>query len=149
MQPLQVGLAFGLDREQRGIGRIGRAPGAPAIARSEAREQRPRRGAPGPAAGPGGRRLARVTVDNSLSDSHTVIEVKAPDRVGLLYQITQQSPQAAHLLNPSLALAVSVVLQRALSKHAIGRYRTCGAFVSELTSALAQAPHCEILVARR
>jgi [protein-PII] uridylyltransferase len=51
--------------------------------------RRPRRGSPGPAAGPGGRRLARVTVDNSLSDSHTVIEVKAPDRVGLLYQITQ------------------------------------------------------------
>ena len=30
----------------------------------------------------------RVTVDNLLSDSHTVIEVKAPDRVGLLHAIT-------------------------------------------------------------
>jgi len=31
----------------------------------------------------------RVTVDNSLSDTHTVVEVKAPDRVGLLYLITR------------------------------------------------------------
>jgi [protein-PII] uridylyltransferase len=28
-------------------------------------------------------------VDNSLSDTHTVVEVKAPDRVGLLYRITR------------------------------------------------------------
>ncbi|HSE96579.1 MAG TPA: [protein-PII] uridylyltransferase [Methylomirabilota bacterium] len=32
---------------------------------------------------------ARVVLDNSLSDTHTVVEVKAPDRVGLLYLITQ------------------------------------------------------------
>jgi [protein-PII] uridylyltransferase len=32
---------------------------------------------------------ARVTVDNSLSDTHTVVEVKAPDRLGLLYLITR------------------------------------------------------------
>jgi [protein-PII] uridylyltransferase len=31
---------------------------------------------------------ARVTVDNSLSDTHTVVEVRAPDRLGLLYHIT-------------------------------------------------------------
>src|SRR5262249_55351598 len=31
----------------------------------------------------------RVTLDNSLSDTHTVVEVKAPDRVGLLYGITR------------------------------------------------------------
>jgi [protein-PII] uridylyltransferase len=30
----------------------------------------------------------RVSLDNSLSDTHTVVEVKAPDRVGLLYAIT-------------------------------------------------------------
>jgi [protein-PII] uridylyltransferase len=36
---------------------------------------------------PAGR--VRVTVDNSLSDTHTVVEVKAPDRVGLLYRITR------------------------------------------------------------
>jgi [protein-PII] uridylyltransferase len=39
------------------------------------------------AAGAGG--PVRVTVDNSLSDTHTVVEVKAPDRVGLLYRITR------------------------------------------------------------
>jgi [protein-PII] uridylyltransferase len=49
-------------------------------------ERRPRRpglvrpSTPGP---------ARVTVDNSLSDSHTVVEVRAPDRLGLLYLVTQ------------------------------------------------------------
>ena len=32
---------------------------------------------------------ARVTVDNSLSDTHTVVEVKAPDRLGLLYLVTR------------------------------------------------------------
>jgi [protein-PII] uridylyltransferase len=30
----------------------------------------------------------KVTVDNELSDTHTVVEVKCPDRVGLLYVIT-------------------------------------------------------------
>jgi [protein-PII] uridylyltransferase len=31
----------------------------------------------------------KISVDNRLSDSHTVIEVKCPDRVGLLYAITR------------------------------------------------------------
>lgn len=31
----------------------------------------------------------KVTVDNHLSDTHTVVEVKCPDRVGLLYIITR------------------------------------------------------------
>jgi [protein-PII] uridylyltransferase len=30
-----------------------------------------------------------VTVDNTLSDTHTVVEVKAPDRLGLLYLVTR------------------------------------------------------------
>jgi [protein-PII] uridylyltransferase len=30
-----------------------------------------------------------VTVDNSLSDTHTVVEVKAQDRLGLLYLVTR------------------------------------------------------------
>jgi [protein-PII] uridylyltransferase len=30
-----------------------------------------------------------VAVDNSISDTHTVVEVKAPDRVGLLYLVTR------------------------------------------------------------
>jgi [protein-PII] uridylyltransferase len=32
---------------------------------------------------------ARVTIDNSLSDTHTVVEVRAPDRLGLLYRVTR------------------------------------------------------------
>jgi [protein-PII] uridylyltransferase len=31
----------------------------------------------------------KVTIDNRLSDTHTVVEVKCPDRVGLLYAITR------------------------------------------------------------
>jgi [protein-PII] uridylyltransferase len=31
----------------------------------------------------------KVSVDNRLSDTHTVVEVKCPDRVGLLYAITR------------------------------------------------------------
>jgi [protein-PII] uridylyltransferase len=31
----------------------------------------------------------KIAVDNQLSDDHTVIEVKCPDRVGLLYLITR------------------------------------------------------------
>jgi [protein-PII] uridylyltransferase len=31
----------------------------------------------------------RITVDNRLSDTYTVVEVKSPDRVGLLYLITR------------------------------------------------------------
>lgn len=30
-----------------------------------------------------------MSVDNRLSDTHTVVEVKCPDRVGLLYAITR------------------------------------------------------------
>jgi len=30
----------------------------------------------------------KITVDNEISDTHTVVEVKCPDRVGLLYAIT-------------------------------------------------------------
>ena len=31
----------------------------------------------------------KITIDNHLSDANTVIEVKCPDRVGLLYLITK------------------------------------------------------------
>jgi [protein-PII] uridylyltransferase len=42
-----------------------------------------RGGAPDTVPGP-----PKVSVDNQLSDTHTVVEVKCPDRVGLLYAIT-------------------------------------------------------------
>jgi [protein-PII] uridylyltransferase len=53
-----------------------------------------RRGARAETPAPG---RPRVTVDNRLSDSHTVVEVKCPDRVGLLYAITRTL--AAHGLD--------------------------------------------------
>jgi len=65
----------------------------------------------------------------------------------LLYQITQQSPQPAHLINPSLPAATSAALQRALSKHPIGRFRSCGAFIEELERTLATKPDWHALPA--
>ena len=38
-------------------------------------------------AGPGG--PAKITLDNQLSDDYTVLEVKCPDRLGLLYLVTR------------------------------------------------------------
>ncbi len=48
------------------------------LARRQARREAP------PVPGP-----AKVALDNQLSDTHTVVEVKCPDRVGLLYLITR------------------------------------------------------------
>jgi [protein-PII] uridylyltransferase len=45
-----------------------------------------RSGRPGASAVPG---PPKITVDNQISDTHTVVEVKCPDRVGLLYLITR------------------------------------------------------------
>jgi [protein-PII] uridylyltransferase len=47
-----------------------------------------RRRAGGHAAAPGEAK-PKVAVDNRLSDEYTVIEVKCPDRLGLLYLITR------------------------------------------------------------
>jgi serine/threonine protein kinase len=63
----------------------------------------------------------------------------------LLYQVTHQSPPAAHLLNASLPSGVSAVLQRALSKHAVGRFKTCTAFVEALSQSLAINPEWHAL----
>jgi serine/threonine-protein kinase len=65
---------------------------------------------------------------------------RGPTLPALLYQITQQNPQPANLVNPTLPLAAANSLQRALSKHPIGRYRTCTAFVEDLSAALGAAP---------
>ncbi len=52
-------------------------------------ERRHARGEPETVPGP-----AKVSVDNGLSDTHTVVEVKCPDRVGLLYLITRTLSRA-------------------------------------------------------
>ena len=46
-----------------------------------------RRAAGRQAGSPGG--APKIAVDNALSDAYTVIEVKCPDRIGLLYLITR------------------------------------------------------------
>ena len=66
---------------------LGRAPCACCGASSRWRSCWPRAGAaarPEAVAGP-----PKISVGNQLSDTHTVVEVKCPDRVGLLYLITR------------------------------------------------------------
>jgi [protein-PII] uridylyltransferase len=56
-----------------------------AVSVDELLERRRRAGRPGrEVEGP-----PKITIDNDLSDAYTVIEVKCPDRVGLLYLITR------------------------------------------------------------
>jgi [protein-PII] uridylyltransferase len=49
----------------------------------------------------------KVTVDNQLSDSHTVVEVKSPDRPGLLY-LTTRTLSAAGLDIASARIATEI-----------------------------------------
>ena len=62
------------------VGADGRGTGG-----GPAREAAGRR--PRAAAGAGG--PAKITLDNQLSDDYTVLEVKCPDRLGLLYLVTR------------------------------------------------------------
>ena len=60
------------------------------------------RGAPGP---------PKVSVDNRLSDTYTVVEVKCPDRVGLLYLITRTlSAQGLDIASARIATEIDQAL---------------------------------------
>ncbi|HYB70059.1 MAG TPA: [protein-PII] uridylyltransferase [Candidatus Bathyarchaeia archaeon] len=49
----------------------------------------------------------KVTVDNQLSDTHTVVEIKCPDRVGLLYLITRTlSAQGVDIASARIATEI-------------------------------------------
>ena len=49
----------------------------------------------------------KVTVDNQLSDSHTVVEIKCPDRLGLLYLITRtMSAQGVDIASARIATEI-------------------------------------------
>jgi [protein-PII] uridylyltransferase len=66
-----------------------------------------RRAARGPAAAPG---PPRVSIDNSLSDQFTVVEVKCADRVGLLYLITRTlSSQGCDIVSARIATEIDQV----------------------------------------
>ena len=110
------------------------------------RAPRPVAARPARTAGP-----ARVVVDNSLSDTHTVVEVRAPDRVGLLYQVTQALVQegldiatAKIATDLDQALDVFYVTDRAgrrLGDPAMARVRAT--VLAALTGAPAPAPPVE------
>jgi formylglycine-generating enzyme required for sulfatase activity len=54
----------------------------------------------------------------------------------LAYQITQELPPSAHLLNPNLPPAVDAVLAKGLAKEPADRYLSCSAFVDGLAGVL-------------
>src|SRR5207247_5239247 len=53
----------------------------------------------------------KIAIDNELSDSYTVIEVKCPDRVGLLYLITKTlSAQGLDIASARIATEIDQAL---------------------------------------
>jgi [protein-PII] uridylyltransferase len=100
--------------------------------------RRPRRG---PLGGGGG----RVTVDNSLSDTHTVVEVRAPDRVGLLYLITRAlAREALNVATAKIATDLDQALDTFYVTDRQGRRVTdperIGALRAAITAALDGPP---------
>jgi [protein-PII] uridylyltransferase len=70
-----------------------------------ARRRAPASAAPRPEAPP------KVVVDNTLSDEYTVVEVKCPDRVGLLYLITRTlSAQGLDIASALIATEIDQAL---------------------------------------
>ncbi len=67
-------------RARRAAGRRGGRAERRRAAGPPPRRARPAAAAPAP---------PRISIDNSLSDEYTVVEVKCPDRLGLLYLITR------------------------------------------------------------
>src|SRR2546423_14306638 len=51
--------------------------------------------------------LPKITINNELSDDYTVIEVKCPDRLGLLYLVTR-TPSALELDIASARIATEI-----------------------------------------
>ena len=55
--------------------------------------------------------LPKVAIDNRLSDDHTVVEVKCPDRLGLLYLITRTlSAQGLDIASARIATEIDQAL---------------------------------------
>ena len=112
------------------------------------------------AARPGGRKPPpgveappRVTIRNHLSDTHTVIEITCPDRVGLLYLITRTLAEAgldiasARIAFAMLLVATSSTAMAACSRPkpnagAMRRSRLCAAARRSSVSRRGPAASC-------
>ena len=103
-------------------------------------ERRPRRVGPVPGSVPPLAGPVRVTVDNSLSDSHTVIEVKAPDRVGLLFLITRaMARQGLNIRTAKIATDLDQALDAFYVTDAAGRKVEDPATMARLRAAIEAA----------
>src|SRR5437867_5517781 len=51
---------------------------------------------------------ARIGIDNTLSDAFTVVEVKCPDRLGLLYLITRTRSEETRLNSSHRTISYAV-----------------------------------------
>jgi [protein-PII] uridylyltransferase len=99
--------------------------------------RRPRRVGPAGATGHGS---VRVTVDNSLSDTRTVVEVRAPDRVGLLYRITRAlAREGLNIATAKIATDHDLALDTFYVTDAAGTKLDTRARIEALRDAVAQA----------
>ncbi|MGH7318916.1 MAG: [protein-PII] uridylyltransferase [Candidatus Rokuibacteriota bacterium] len=82
----------------------------------------------------------RVTVDNSLSDTRTVVEVKAPDRVGLLYRITRVlAREGLNIATAKIATDLDQALDAFYVTDAAGRKIDAPARLAALRAAIEHA----------
>jgi [protein-PII] uridylyltransferase len=103
----------------------------------EALLERRQRGTPAPAGGFG---PLKIAVDNRLSDAHTVVEVKCPDRLGLLYRITRTlSAQGLDIASARIATEIDQALDTFYVHDRAGRKLDEPAATEPLRAALEQA----------
>lgn len=87
---------------------------------------------------PGG--AVRVTVDNSLSDTRTVVEVRAPDRLGLLYRITRALARAGcNITTAKIATELDLALDTFYVTDADGRRLEAPERIAALREAIERA----------
>jgi [protein-PII] uridylyltransferase len=83
---------------------------------------------------------AKVTIDNQLSESHTVIEVKSPDRLGLLYIITRTlSDMGLDIASARIATEVDQAFDTFYVTDREGRRITDEAAMARIRDALGDA----------
>jgi len=103
----------------------------------EALLERRQRSAAAPADGFG---PLKIAVDNRLSDDHTVVEVKCPDRLGLLYLITRTlSAQGLDIASARIATEIDQALDTFYVHDRAGRKLDEPAATEPLRAALEQA----------
>jgi [protein-PII] uridylyltransferase len=82
----------------------------------------------------------RITIDNTLSDAATVIEVKCPDRLGLLYLITRAlSAQGLDIASARIATEIDQAFDTFYVQDGEGRRLEDAAAIERLRAALEQA----------